>query len=418
MHRSSLINMNLLILSEEIKLKQSSEDTKYTPYSDVKIEVVDINSTRFIASVFDYDVTIVHVTKPRINTDGYYTHLPKLIDDSIIAVQNGRSIICLPSSEDFFPELGSQRRNPIYDWLQPLGIDLQENYGKTIRSTGAGRAEVFKEYLKYSPTYHQIIKSPQIEPKNRIAVVGETQIVVGAELDVNNGTVVILPPPLLGTDFYQLSMSNLVGVAQRYYDRARRNIPVGDSPDWLDKYLVFRDKELDTEISRLSEEKKQFDSISYTLYGTGDELQDSVKLLLEKFDLKVEPQPKGSNIDLKAKHASSGLGFAIEVTGTKGVVGKDSNKVSQAFEYFREGVGTPEENDNLIILANTQYHLDPAERRAESFTENFVKLFRDRNVLLMTTVQLYELWKAIYEGNRKKEDIVKELHSKQGLYES
>jgi hypothetical protein len=88
-------------------------------------------------------------------------------------------------------------------------------------------------------------------------------------------------------------------------------------------------------------------------------LEASVFTLLTDLGLNVYPQPPGSNIDLKADHPTLDIGFAIEVTGIKDVVRKDSNKVSQAWEYIQEREGTPEEYHKLIIVANTKSHLKP-----------------------------------------------------------
>ncbi|GAI31537.1 unnamed protein product, partial [marine sediment metagenome] len=92
------------------------------------------------------------------------------------------------------------------------------------------------------------------------------------------------------------------------------------------------------------------------------ELVTSVALLLNEFGLDVQPLPLGANIDLKARHPQLNIGFAVEVTGTKDVIRKDSNKVAQAWQYLNERAGTPEENDRLVIVANSQYHLDPKQR--------------------------------------------------------
>jgi hypothetical protein len=79
-------------------------------------------------------------------------------------------------------------------------------------------------------------------------------------------------------------------------------------------------------------------------------------------------------------------------------------------------VSTSEENDRLVIIANTQYHLAPKDRTKESFTPEVVKLLGDNKILLVTTLQLYDEWKSVHEGQKVKEDIVKELHSQFGLY--
>ena len=411
--------MRILILSETINHEQQFGKSPYRAPYDVHLDVGDLNDTEgFFFSVFDYDVSIIHIREPSYHTHGYYKNLPKLLQDSSIALHHGRSVICLPGSRDFVSEVSHEKGMSAYEWLKNLGVELQDNIGVDIKPSGAGRAQVIQEYLKYSPIYSQIVTKPESTPKSRLAVVDDTEIVVGFEHQVENGTLVILPPPKLDGKNYLIVMPRLIKVALRYYERSQRHIPIGDTPVWLDTYLVPHAKELSEQINKLTDEKERYDGIAYALYGTEDELETSVALLLKELGLDVEKQPRGANIDLKARSPKLNIGFAVEVTGTKDVIHKDSKKVAQAWQYLNDRVGTAEEKDRLIIVANTQYHLDPKKRKSESYTPEIVKLLGNNGVLMINTMQLYELWKAIHEGLRLADDTIQELYSKYGLFKS
>jgi hypothetical protein len=86
------------------------------------------------------------------------------------------------------------------------------------------------------------------------------------------------------------------------------------------------------------------------------------------------------------------------------------------WQYLNDRTGTAEEKDRLVVIANTQYHLDPKERKRESYTPNTAKLLGKNGVLMITTLQLYELWKAVYEGRMSADDVVKELYNSSGLF--
>lgn len=409
--------MRLLILSEAIEWQQGFANVRYSPPDDVDLTVGNLNETtrRFSYSVFDFDVSVIHIHPSRYNNSiGYYHNIPKVYVDSLIALDQGRTIIFLPHSNNFKPETSTNTGDGVYEWLKKFEIALKSNEGVDIKPTGAGRAHAISEYLEYTIRYYQIALMTVL-PEKRLAVVDDTEIVVGLEQSFSKGTVVILPPPVLHDEHYQVSMSRLVDVAQRYYDRVQRSIPVGDSPEWLSDHLVPEARTLGEQIEEQTAKKSEYDRFSYVLYGTGDDLENSVALLLEQFGLEVERQPPGANIDLKAKHRALDIGFAIEITGTKGVIQKDSSKVGQAWQYLKDRAGTSEENDRLIIIANTEYHLNPNQRKRESFTPALLKLVGD-NALLMTTLQLYDLWKELHAKRTLAEDILKELHSKSGLY--
>ena len=297
-----------------------------------------------------------------------------------------------------------------------FGISLTSNTGVDIKPSGAGRAHAIQEYLKCTHSYYQVVIETKTRPEHRLAVVDDTEIVVGLEHSYKKGTLIILPPPDLSIDVYILSMSRLVDVAMRYYERAQRRIPVGDTPDWIQNHLVPIASDLNRQIEDLTKQKSLYDRIAYILYGTGDELVESVALLLAELGLKVKHQPPGANIDLTATHPGLCIGFSLEVTGTKGTINKDSNKIAQAWQHLSNRVGTSQENDRFVVVANTQYHLDPKDRSKESFTPDAAKLLGSNGVLLVTTLQLYEQWKSVHEGQITKEDILKELHSQCGFY--
>jgi len=410
--------MRLLILSEDIHWKQRNEEYRYCPPDDVELVTAEINSTVdvFTATLFDYDVAIIHIEKPTHHSLGYYSNLPKLAQDCAIALQNGRAIICLAEARDFNSGSSSYPGMRAYEWLANAGIELQDNYGEAIKPSGAGRAIAIQEYLEYAPKYYQIITKPESSPNNRLAVVEDTEITVGLEYQVEKGTLVILPPPLLDKKCYNKALPRLVEVARRYYERSQRHIPISDAPDWLESYLVPRAKELDGQIKELAEEKDKYDQIAYVLYGSGDDLEQSVALLLQDLGFDVERQPIGANIDQKARYAKFNLGFAIEITGIRDIVKKDTNKIAQAWKYLNDRAGTPEENDRLMIVANTQCHLDPKQRNSQSFTPDVVQLLSSNGVLLITTFQLYEQWTAVQDGITSADEFVQRLHSTSGLY--
>jgi len=57
-------------------------------------------------------------------------------------------------------------------------------------------------------------------------------------------------------------------------------------------------------------------------------------------------------------------------------------------------------------------------RKREGYTPEIAKLLGKNGVLMISTLQLYELWKKVYEGRKSAIDVVKELHDSYGLFES
>jgi hypothetical protein len=63
--------MRVLILSDTIGSWQRRSESPYQLPYDVELDVGDLNNTdRFTFSIFDYDVSIVHILKPAYHTIG------------------------------------------------------------------------------------------------------------------------------------------------------------------------------------------------------------------------------------------------------------------------------------------------------------------------------------------------------------
>jgi len=399
--------MKILIISDQIRRKVQNKDDLIIPEN---VEIVFTDWKNYTEnSAFDFDITFVHLT---------YKSLPssiilKLIQDIKLALGNGRTIIYFPSPTE---EMSFEKNITTRGWTQSFGIDLKDNAGKNFEAVGRGQSSAIKDYLEIVDGYKQIIVSPDNIPNQQILVsVKNSTIFVGAEFQIEKGEFIILPPPSIATN-HNLLASNIINLARKYNERATRHNYIENKPDWLDSYTVPRLKDVSTQISKLETEKNELERISSILYTTGEDLELNIEYLFRKLGLETFRQPRGANIDLKAKHPSLGLGFAIEITGVKGIIQKDTNKISQANLYHFDSVGTQEETDRLILLANTEYHLDPKGRKKAAFTDHVVRLIGDK-ALLITSFQLYELWRLVYEGKRKSEDVIIELHSKTGIYQ-
>jgi len=412
--REDLVALRVIILSE----RWSHLGREYLPPSGVTLDIVDLNNADGLAhSVFDYDVSIIHITRPRYHSIGYYKNLAKLHADAELALTNGRTVICLPASQNFLPKQLNHSGDPVYQWVLDLGVPLKDNEGVDIRPSQSGRSQVIRDYLGYAPRYYQTVRIEAPQANEILAVVGDTQIVVGISHPLGNGKLVILPPPDLSLETYADSLNRLIDVGSHYNDISRRHIALADAPDWLDRLRVPRAKEISEQMEALHIEKSKYDLISYALFGTGDELEDSVEVILKDLGLSVEKQPTGANIDFKALHPTLNLAFTLEITGTTGIIRKESNKVSQCWQHISDRAGNSEASDRLVLVANTECHLDPSERTRDPFSRDAANLLADNGVLLLTTVELYGLWSDVHEGLKTPEDVVQQLHRSSGRFD-
>jgi hypothetical protein len=399
--------MRVIILSPTINNFQ--KEIPYNPPYDIKVDYCDFTySSTEVPSLFDYDVVILHFKKSK-HTSGYHKHLSSIISDVKVGLNNGIVFILLPESTNNVSE-ENKPSVKIFDWLSHFGITLCDGSGSNINTAGIGKTTEIVDYIQYSPNYYQVIHEPELISKNKLASVGNTQINVGMELQKENGYIVILPPPKWNNSNYFLVINSLIELAKYYHEKVQRIFQAVESPDWVEQYRIPKAIAINKQISELNKEIEYYRRIEYLLFGTGEQLEYSVMDVLSKFGINVIKQEKGANIDLLCNINSKNI--AIEVTGTKGLIRKDTKKIAQAWEYLYS-----DENARLIIIANTECHLIPSERNKEPYSENVITLLSRNNILLMTTLQLYNLWKKIEEGSDTIDKlIIPILLSKTGLY--
>ena len=117
--------------------------------NDITLDVESLHSfSHRSASVFDYDITFIHVTLQHYNNRSQYFYaLPKLRTDVKIALEHGRTLICMAEAHDFQSEGSKGERGELaYRWLEELGVKLQDSNGENIKPTGGDHAGYHRVY--------------------------------------------------------------------------------------------------------------------------------------------------------------------------------------------------------------------------------------------------------------------------------
>lgn len=392
--------MHLLILSE--KFHENVVDRWIG--SQAYIDGISLSHSALYSianlSLFTHHVTIVHL---------YSTH-PDLIDfdhlcqDTQVALEQGRTIICIVG-------MSLTRIEGMYDWLESVHVRPKVARDTNIQLTQHGKAQIFQDYFKNVNEYFACWPTPD----KTIAVIADAELAIAGEYSIHKGKFVVLPPPVYDENLLYEVIPSLYNMARKYYEDMQKRIFVGDEPAWVEKHKTQEHLQIIDDIENLERSKQEFDMITYLLYGTGDELEDSVRLTLEKLDLEVEKTPPGANIDFTARNADETIKLAVEVTGTTDKIKKESKKVPQAWTYHRE---KQDEQEKLVLMANTYRHLPIEDRSGKlHFTPHVKKMFTQISALLMTTADLYSLWKDVHEKRRTADEVLKLLYGSTGVLE-
>ena len=355
----------------------------------------------------DHHVTIMHFSSQHLP---YEATFQRWSSYTSLALDQGRTIIIIAG----VPLSHEDKR--IHEWLGSLNIYPKVAFGNNIQLTQHGKAQVFQDYFKNVNEYLAVwITADKRISEKRIAVIGDTELVIAAEYSIGKGKIVVLPAPLYDENLLHEVIPSLYNMARKYYEDMQKRIFVGDEPPWMLEHKTQEHLQIIKAIENLELRKQELDMITYLLYGTGPELEDSVELTLEKLGLEVKKAPPGANIDFTARNADETIKLAVEVTGTTDKIKKASKKVSQAWTY---SLKKEDEEEKLVLMANTYIHL-PIEDRSDKlhFTPDVENKFTSITALLMTTADLYFLWKDVHEKKRNADEVLKLLYESTGVLE-
>jgi len=167
-------------------------------------------------------------------------------------------------------------------------------------------------------------------------------------------------------------------------------------PGWLAGWRVDEHREVLDTLEKARRKAAHFRTIQYCLWGTGDDLVDSVRYILSKLQLDARKTKKGATVDLILDYSPQDVEIGIEVTGLSGNIDKASPKMNQAFTYLQEC----QDDCKALIVANT-HNNTPLTERTEllDFTEPAVKVMTGMGIVGLTSMDLYRIWQDVGSGD-------------------
>ncbi len=201
----------------------------------------------------------------------------------------------------------------------------------------------------------------------------------------------------------------LFPLAARYDQKG--SLPVldraGSEPGWLYEYKIDQHKKAEKELQVAKEAIDKFNLVTFSLWGTGDQLEDSILSILKDMGFEASKTEKGFTVDIIARLNEVGV-FAFEITGINDAVKKKSNKITQAFSFLQEH----HQGEKIVILANTFNDIPPKEReQKEHFTEEVTKLIQPQGFVGMTCFDLYRIWRDVRFGGKSVAEIFRNIFS-------
>jgi hypothetical protein len=407
------------------------------------IENIELYSwgNQAIPSVFDYETIVLDMNIAA--SDKQLEAQFKISNDVHRALMRGNTVICLTHYFKQFPIYSAELKREIvcetFGWLNGWADDItfHPSKGKNFILLKTPQTNIFKRYFDSVEEYNAIIEGVKANRKGEdqtefyivcgkyhrhgghgvyrtldiISLVKTTSDVIACSINFGGGNLIFLPQ---STREPKDIISELYEIGKHYYGEDI----VYNAPDWIDDYKTMQEIELEKEYEffkletrekaiEFKRELRRYSDIDILLWGTGKPLEKAVKKCFEEFGLEINKTEPGFTIDLVGKDKKDRK-LAVEVTGTNGKIKKESNKITQLFQYSQFN---KKESEKLVFVANTYCTKKVEERKEGDFTKDAINLLNSLGVCSLTSLDMYFLWKKYSEEKIKGNEIIDKIFS-------
>jgi hypothetical protein len=427
----------MLIISDRIKrLNEGQEKLTDVERKTSQVEIFSWASET--PRLSDYEIVVLDM---KINFRPLKRAFINKREDIYKLLEAGGVVICITNDRVTFHYDFQSEDN--YDWLKTedsYGLNFHVDNGPGKNILVKSKNDFIIKYFQNVDSYHKTIgesKHILINEKegtlaihlgndniyrlNVFAVNRVTEEPIACEIKIDSGSLIFLPTNNLldmelmleNLHLFNDLISLIYNFANELYEKNKEE---GEksviAPEWIGKYKHIKEIELEKSIEEKKKEteelisqSKKYEIINSLLYGYDNDLENAVKKVFEEFGCEVEKTEKGSPIDLKIQHKRLNLKFAVEVTGVKGKIEKDTKKIGQLWSY----IPLRDNGEFILLIANTYRDLDPDKRKGqENFTRNVIELALNNKFALLTGLDIFHFWKEFMDG-KSADDILKKI---------
>jgi len=316
--------------------------------------------------------------------------------------------------------------NELYSWLPDTLV--QEVHGKSGERINFNYdhwlfpfVEDAKKHVSFSWKGHMDRTITELSPKEREDIIGINLLgsPVSWESKFGKGRVVFLPHFEFTGGNTRDGKKNAEAFTRKLVDTLREHLSspqAQEIPEWVSKrkYLFKEELSIAQRIQELNERRSVCALARNVLWKRGYELTSAVEHILKKMG--TAPNIR-TDYTCDIEIAERGLHALVNVIDTK--EGVDTDDMRHLLEWY---VGKLNGDLKGILIVNHFRESEPVERdkalaraRAKNpFSKEAAKLAKDNGFCLMTTMQLFEIFKDFSAGGMNKTDFLKLLKRTNG----
>lgn len=225
---------------------------------------------------------------------------------------------------------------------------------------------------------------------------------ISSIFNVENGKIVFLPNFELNGENrleFERTLINVIKKLQKTSEISTKK------PEWLKNYKIAEEADVDNQIEVWYNKKISIELAKTILYEYGPNLTNAVTRIFQQFGFEVLYKEEEGREDIEINDLESKFHAIVEVTGSSNQVNVD--KIRQLFDWYSQKI-LEDENVNAVLIANALREMDPMDRK-EPYTEKAKQLAKNNNFILLTTLDLFNLYNQFLKGEINKNGIVSRL---------
>jgi len=310
--------------------------------------------------------------------------------------------------------------NEYYEWC-PCPPSLVDACGEgVVFNEKHFLASLLKKYrarIQWQAHAKYTITSSQKELRGVIAfnIAGNP---IAFEKNFGNGTIIYLPNMVFINDKEELLF------LRELVNKIKGKCKVNEltPPHWIShqEYSLKREKQIELEIKKLKDEKSDLEKVKSILWMSGTQLTENVAFVLEQLGISCNTVEREGRHDIEIDEEA--LKAIVEVTGLDKYA--DVSHLRQLLDWYDEKL-KEDENIKGIFILNEFKKIEPRKRRRRCkealqdrdypFTRDAERIAKRKKFALLTTFQLFQLFRRKLEGEFDKNQFLKKIKEASGF---
>lgn len=411
-----MVNITVRILfigfGDEIPNKETDEYIE-----NIKIQY-DSNKKEYMLSkkiptIYDYHIVFLNnpffcfnEEAPDNQDHGIVNTITEKIGEIKTLIEGGYVLVTILSKKyekEYYYSTYSKTKFNNYEW-NPFPIEIINKAGIEFAVEDTIFSKILnKDFFEWKAHYMH-----KFTPSNIIPLAKNIPgFPISIIQEINLGKIIYLP--YYNISFQKDLFRSLIDIIKtKILTKDEKNASI--TPDWLgsSKYFLTNEEELIKQKNKIEEELKMSNTAKKILYESGKELSKSVSYILKQLHFKEVKFLEQEESDIQI--LDENIFFVIEVKGKK--ESADLDDLRQLLDWYIREQSKDETKEVKGIFIVNHYKDKDINDRKDPFTKKAIEFASNNNFVLITTSELFNIFKDYKVQKISKKEIFDLLNGK------